>query len=96
MEIYDFTIGYFIKENNEYLKISSSESLPEMKENGVKLTQLLENTDFTFTETHKEAKYFNSSNIKNIKNLVFRINGVDKKGKEINIEIPLEVNKITK
>lgn len=90
--LYDFEIGYFIGD----FKLASIEAEDELKEKGASLKTILENNDFSFTESHIDSKFFSEENIANLDKFVFKIKGKDKKGKEISIEVPLNVNKITK
>lgn len=99
MELYDFELGYYIKDEDVYKEISITEGyeVGEDKEKiGASLKELLAKTTFSFSEVHKEALFLSKDNIELIKNLVFRINGKNKKGESIEIEIPMDVEKITK
>ena len=85
-----YRLGYYIKDIE--LSVISNEN-SELSD--VSLIELLNNTDFSFTETHKNAMYFNHNMLKSINDLTFRINGITKKNEEINIIIPLNVTKIS-
>lgn len=95
IELYDFEAGYYIKNDNKYEPVATMEAL-ENAESGASLKELLATTDFSFTEAHRDAKYLSKENIENIKNLVFKITGENKSQEKIDIEIPLEVVKVTK
>ena len=86
----EYKIGYYIDDS----KISVVQNNEEKE--GIKLSELIENTEFSFTELHKDAYYFSKENIKKINKLTFKITGVDKKGNKIDIEIPLNVAKVSK
>lgn len=91
----DFEIGYYIKSNDDYIPISVVTKNDNIEGNG-SLKKILEQTNFSFMEEHgDDAKFLSKENIKNIENLVFRINGKDKKNKDVSVEIPLEVSKLT-
>lgn len=94
-KLYNFEIGYYIKNGDIYNPIVTLKTLEEINEEGASLKQIIENSDFSFTENHQDAKFLSEENVKNIVNLVFKIKGQDKKGDEISIEVPLEVNEIT-
>ncbi len=98
MDLYDFKVGYYIKNDNEYTTIGEYKGLDTANEEGAhaSLKEILLNMDLSFTETHKDAEYMSEENIKNIDKMVFRITGKDKDDKDINIEIPVDVEKVTK
>ena len=90
----EFEIGYYIKDGDSYEKIAVMTS--DGSEEGVKLKELLETTDFSFTEVHKDAMYLSSSNIKNLKGLCFKVSGTTTSDEEVSYEIPLDVEKISR
>ncbi len=98
MKLYDFKVGYYIKNGGKYTTIGEYKGLDTAKEEGASasLKEILLNMDLSFTETHKNAEYMSVENIKNIEKMVFRITGKDKDDKDINIEIPVDVEKVTK
>ena len=57
----EFKIGYYI-EDHEISVISNENS--DLEE--VSLMELLHNSEYSFTETHKDALHFNRENLKNI------------------------------
>lgn len=95
IELKEFEVGYYIKDGSNYNDISIVKNNEEIGESA-SLKLLLNTTDFSFTETHKDSMYLSKENIKNLDNLVFRIKGVDKEDKDIEIEIPLVATKINK
>lgn len=97
ISLYDYELGYYIKDDGEYRPISVTKS-HDVKENskGASLKEVLMGTGFSFTETHRDAVFLSKENIDNLDNLVFLIRGKDAKGEEIKMEIALEVDKITK
>lgn len=86
----EFTIGYYIKD--EKISVTKSETKSGLTE--VHLSDIIKNTEFTFTENHKDAVFFSKENIKNIKDLKFKIVGKTTKDEDISIEVPLDVTKI--
>lgn len=94
--IYDFSSGYYIKNGSDYKVVSEAITLDEMQDKGVSIKDLIEKSDYSFTEEHKDAKYLSKENLENIENLVFRVVGKKKDGSEIKIEIPLTIEKVTK
>jgi len=98
MKIYDFKVGYYIKNDDKYTTIGEYKELDTANDEGVSasLKEILLNMDLSFTETHKDAEYMSEENIKNIDKMVFRITGKDKDDKDINIEIPVDIEKVTK
>lgn len=100
MSLYDFEIGYYIKKDGKYYEISKMTgykmSDDEAEKVGANLEDILNKTDFSFTEVHDDAMFLSEDNIKNIDNLIFRIQGIDEEGEKVDIEIPLEINKVTK
>lgn len=94
--IYDFEMGYYIKEGSSYKDVAIAEVLDSAKDKGALLSELLDKTDFSFTEVKRDAVYLSKDNLKSLENLVFRINGKDKDGEKIEIEVPLEVVKVSK
>lgn len=95
IELKEFEVGYYIKDGSSYNDISIIKNNEEIGETA-SLKLLLNTTDFSFTETHKDSIYLSKENIKNLDNLVFRIKGIDKENKDIEIEIPLVATKINK
>ena len=89
-KIKEYTIGYYVK--NKPISVKSNTNSKDIDE--VKLSSIINNTEFSFTEIHKNAEYFSKSNIKNIDKLTFKINAKGTKGEEINIELPLDITKI--
>ena len=100
VEVYDFEAGYYLKEDEEYIPISVIEHFnsadEEDEKKGASLKEIVMNMSYSFTETHKEAKYLSSENLANLDNLVFRVFGKDKKGTDYSVEVPMVVEKITK
>ena len=86
----EFRIGYYIDDIELSVVTNENSDLSE-----VSLIELINNTDFSFTETHKNAMYFNHNMLKSINDLTFRISGLTSKNEEINIVIPLNVTKIS-
>lgn len=74
------TIGYYILE--------SAISVIEVDEE-LKVKDILNSFDFSFTEMHKNSQRLSKKNISDIKSLSFKISGTLKSGEKINIEIPL-------
>ncbi len=94
-KIYDFVIGYYIKSGDGYRSIVEREGREDLKD-GASLKEILEKSDLSFTEGHKEAKYLSKENIEELNNLVFRVVGKDVKGEEYVFEVPISVEKVTK
>ena len=102
--LYDYEVGFYIHEDSEYRTIAvmkgydtSGEDDSSKKEvKAASLKQILEGTSFSFTEAHKDAQFLSTDNMKNLDKLVFRVHGKDKDGKDIDIEVPLTTEKITK
>jgi len=88
----EYTIGYYIGDNA--LVVVSNKNIDEL--NGVNMKDIIENTEFSFTETHKNADKFSKSKVKEINNLYFRVEGKTSDGGEISLKVPLEVTKISK
>lgn len=86
----EFTIGYYINDN----KISETSSTDKNGIKEVHLSDIIRNTEFSFTENHKDAMFFSKDNIKKINNLIFKISGKTTKNEDISIEVPLDVKKI--
>lgn len=85
--IKDYKIGYYISDG----EISVVEGDEE-----VDLYSLIRNSDFTFTETSKDAYAFSKDNIDNLDKLHFKIDGILNDKDKIEIDIPLDINKISK
>lgn len=102
VELYDYEVGFYIKYGeDDYSPISAMTGIDTReddtsKQEGASLKDILSGTDFSFTENHKGAKYLSIKNMENLENLVFRITGKDGEGNSIDMEVPLEVEKITK
>ena len=60
------------------------------------MKKIVAGTSFSFTETDKDAVFLSKENVDNLKNLVFKISGKNKKGDEVKIEIPMVIEKVTK
>lgn len=86
----EYEIGYYIGKQPISVISSKTNELTD-----VSLVELLKNSDFTFTENHKDANSFSHENLKKLDNLLFRIYAKTKSDKEISIEVPLEVTKIS-
>lgn len=100
IKLKNFEIGYYIKTSTTYREISIMNGYESIKDENeikyAKLKDILEKTNFSFTETKDDAKFLSKENIAKLDSLVFRITGTDEFDKDIEIEIPLEVTKITK
>ena len=84
-----YKIGYYI--GDEPLSIISSETSGV---SDVSLIELLQNSEYSFTENHSSALHFNHKTLKNLEKMSFNIEGTTKSGEEISIKIPLNVTKI--
>jgi len=91
----NFNIGYYIKEGNKYNVVSEVTNIEDM-DSSASLKELLETTDFSFTEAHKDAKYLSKENLESLDNMVFLITGKLDDGEHLNIELPLDITKISK
>ncbi len=91
----DFEMGFYIKEGVTYKTISTTK-MNEDAGKSAKLKDILYKTDFSFTEVHKESQFLSKDNMNSIDKLVFRIKGIDNKDKEVDIEIPMIVESISK
>ena len=87
IKIKDFKIGYYIDNKN----ISVIEGSEE-----VDLYNLIRASEFSFSETHNDAYFLSKENMKKIDKLHFVIEGTNDQGEKINIDIPIDVNKISK
>lgn len=101
IKLYNFEVGYYVKDENVYHEISIMSGYDVKDDDGNKLgaslVEILESTDFSFTETHNsDTLYLSDNNVKNLHNLVFRVKGYDEKDNEINIVVPLEIEKISR
>ncbi len=101
MKLYNFEVGFYIKDESVYHEISIMSGYDVKDDEGNKLgaslVEILESTDFSFTETHNsDTLYLSDKNIKNLNNLVFKVKGYDEKDNEINIVVPLEIEKISR
>ena len=90
----DYEIGYFIKDGDDFNNISVV--TPSEDKDEVLLSEVLTKTEFSFTEIHKNAYFFSKKNIKNIEKLYFRISGTTLDDDNILVEIPLNVQKVTR
>lgn len=95
IELYEFEIGYYIRREEGDIKLVAVNSLEEMKDKGASLKSIFENSDFSFTESHKDANFLSDINVENLDKLIFKVQGKDKNGKEVKMEVPLEISKIT-
>ncbi len=101
IKLYNFEVGFYIKDGSVYREISIMSGYDVKDDEGEKLgaslVEILSSTDFSFTETHNsDTLYLSKKNVEYIENLVFRVKGYDEKNEEINIVVPLEVQKISK
>lgn len=94
--IFDFEAGYYIKNGENYKTIASAKGLESASDKGVSLKDLIEKSDYSFTEAKKEAEYLSKENIENLDKLVYRIVAKDEKGEAVEIEVPLDIVKVTK
>lgn len=100
--LYDFEVGYYIKNGDKYSPISTTKGYDVSEEGDKKnkklasLKDIIMGTGFSFTETHKEAVFLSEENMSNLDNLVFRVTGKDKNDKLFEIEVPLAIEKVTK
>ena len=85
----EYKIGYFLGDDEISVITNESNDLSD-----VSLIELLQNTEFSFTETHNGAMYFNHKNLKNIDNLTFKIIGKTTSDEDISINVTLNVTKI--
>lgn len=95
----DYELGFYIKDGDNYNAISVMKGYETTSESEVayaSLKDILMGSGLSFTETHKEAQFLSKENMKNIDKLVFRVAGKDKSGKDVDIEVPMTVEKITK
>ncbi len=95
IKLIEFKIGYYIKDKNNYITISEITKESD-KETSISLKEIISSSDFSFTEVHRKATFMSKENLEKIEGLIFKINGKDESEKEVNIEIPLDVVKITK
>lgn len=95
LNLKDFEIGYYIKYDDSYEAISVTKKNEDVGDS-IDLKEFLLNTDFSFTETHKDAKFISNKTIDNIDKLVFAVRGKDANDEEVNIIVPLEISKLTK
>ena len=80
-------IGYYIGDR----EISSIKINEELK-----LKDIINSYDFSFTEMNKKAQKLNKSNIEDIDSLTFKVVGEAKDSAKIAIEIPLNVTYLGK
>lgn len=85
-----YEIGYYLKDEPISVILSDENELTD-----VSLSEFLNNVQFSFTESHNNAKFLSHKNLKNIDNLVFKVKGTTKTDEEINIEVQLDVSKIS-
>lgn len=95
-EVHDFKVGFYIKKGNEYWTITEIESMKGTEDINVSFIDLVTSTDLSFTEPHRKAEKLSKENVKMIDNLVYRITGKDKDDKDVDIEIPIDVVKVSK
>lgn len=86
----EYTIGYYIDAIPISIISSENNGLTD-----VSLKEILSNSEFSFTESHSNAKYLSHENLKNITQMIFKIKAKSNQNKEINIEVPLDVTKIS-
>ena len=86
----EYTIGYYI--GDEAISIISNET-NDLKD--ISLIELIRNSQFSFTESHNDAKFLSHNNLKNIDKLKFKIKAITNSKEEIAIEVPLDVTKIS-
>lgn len=91
----DYKVGYYIEDGKDYKVISVKEKEDEDEET-VKLSELIESTEFSFTEYHKGAQFFSKENIKNLEDLCFLVEGSDIEGEKISFKVELETVKVSK
>ena len=91
IKLSDYKIGYYV--GDEPIVVVSETKKDDITYN---LKELLANTDFSFTETHRNANFLSKKNIKNIDKLKFQILGTNAKDESIKIEVPLDITKLTK
>lgn len=96
IELHDFEVGYYIKDGDEYNVITKVEPLSSEEETSISLVELLNTMDFSFTEAHKDAMFLSDENINNLDNMIFRISGKDKDEKTVDIQVEIEVQKVSK
>lgn len=100
ISISDYELGFYIKYEDDYKPIAISKGYNASKEDDEKklasLKDVVTSTSFSFTETDKDAVFLSKENVENLKNMVFRIQGKDKKGETVEIEVPMVIEKITK
>ncbi len=100
IKLTSYEMGFYIKKNSSYKEIAVLTSLTKSDttnlDGAASLKELLQNTNFSFTETSKDAKFMSKENMKAIDNLIFKIRGKDDKDSDVDIEIPLTVEKISK
>lgn len=95
VKLYDYTMGYYIKDGSTYYEVSTVKGIDDLEE-AASLKEIIEKTSFSFTETHKDANFLSKKAVENIDNLVFKISGFEEDKEEYILEIPLEVEKISK
>ncbi len=96
-----YEIGYYIKTSSSYKEIATIKSLDnkensDLKDVNISLKEILNTTNFSFTEVSKNALFLSKNNIKNLDKLIFKISGKDDKGTDIDIEVPIEIEKVTR
>lgn len=90
----DYTIGYYIKDGKDLIELSIATTNQDKET--VKIKDILNASEWSFTEQHKNAKYFSKDNIEKLDKLCFIIEGTDSKDEEVSYTIPLTVTKISK
>lgn len=101
VDLLTYEIGYYIKTDSTYREVSVLKSDPskeasDLKDLTVSLKDLLNTTDFSFTEVKKDAQFLSKENVKKLDKLIFRVKGKNEKSEEVNFEIPIEVEKVTR
>ena len=90
-----YKVGYYICNKDKYKKIIEVGN-SELGDEEVNIKNLVEYQSFSFTESHRVAKNLSKNNIKDINKLCFKIEGLTKKNKKIEIKIPMSLTKISK
>lgn len=92
-----YDVGYYVKKNKQDIGISvTNRDAFESADELVSLKELLRITEFSFTEYSKEAKFFSKENVNLLDSFYFKIFGKDKDDNLIELEIPLEIEKVSK
>ncbi len=98
IKLNNFKVGYYIKDGDDYSVICEYKGSDSMEDEEVyaSIQEIFLNVDLSFTETHKDAEYMSSDNLDNLDKMIFRVTGTDESGEEVNIEVPIDIEKITK